>query len=97
MSQSALDDEDVVIAKHTAEGRIIEHARQLVESLVPQLLGTIDMVVYTSCGGNPQKLLALAIVDNVCDALDQNPIDLLEEASKNRLNPAEDASDDAGS
>lgn len=94
MDPSPLNDEDVDSAKAVAETRLRERAEEVVAKAIVTTLSTLDMVVFASCGGDPQRLLAEAIIDSTCLSLDQNPIDLLGHYSKNSSKSEEGNSDD---
>lgn len=82
-----LQPEEVENTKVVAEARIRMQIDDLVDRiLVNESITTLDAIVYSSCGGDLQRLIAEAALQSLCTSLGQNPIDLLEHLAKNGMN-----------
>ena len=93
-----LDNEDVEATRYTAETRIRSSVDEMVTTLlVNESITTLDAIVYSSCGGDLQRLIAEAAIDSLCFSLGQNPVDLLESAIKNSKKTSEVSIDESGS
>ena len=75
--------DDIDATRYTAEARIREHIDELVNTmLISESLTTLDSIVYSSCGGDLQLLIAEASIESLCSALGKSPKSLLELATK---------------
>lgn len=84
------NDNDIESTRATAESRIRASVDGLVGiTLVNDSLTSIDAIVYSSCGGDLQQLIAEQAIKSICLALGQNPVDLLEAAIKNSTKTSE--------
>ena len=81
------DSQDIESTKHLAEARVRAQVDELVNKFVSEdILASLDAVVFSSCGGDLQTLIATSAVESLSQALGQNPVDILEAAIKNIKN-----------
>jgi hypothetical protein len=87
---------DIESTKEVAAGRIRMYVDAAIDELLLQgPLTSLDAIVYSSCGGDLQGLIAEAAIQSLCTALGQNPIDLLERSIKNSKKTIEGPTHDA--
>lgn len=51
--------------------------------IISPAIASLDAIVYSSCGGDLQQLIAVQTLKTICEALGQNPVDLLRATIKN--------------